>query len=434
MELDKKKTRRAYGDGGLRVNSRGKYEVTVEAGKGMNGKRKRSKKIFNTEREARQALKEMHAKKLENRLQSNESRTLRHLYEQWEKYGMSESLRDSTRQDYIYLANRYVLPALGHKRLVDIDVSTIDMWLHSMQQNGLSAITRKKARQNAYSIFKFGIKHKLITNNPVSGSLVPKKDKDFVSQVQEPLTKKEWIEYLEKFRETPLDTFVHIGAMLGLRRGEIVGLSWSDIDFETNYLHVRHSARENTDRRPDGSSETKLVLNDPKTKHSRRKLEMNPALVDSLRRQKVRQNTAKLAAGSAWVETNAVFTSSVGTRLYPSNVHKQYKKLTKDLGLRYVRIHDLRHTVAHLLLDDEVPLESVSRLLGHSSLSITMDIYAQNVQSVADRGARGMSDLYEQSVNETKSKKVVVEPLRPIVVHKVPVVRANTESIQVGLK
>jgi len=161
---------------------------------------------------------------------------------------------------------------------------------------------------------------------------------------------------------------------------------------------------------------------------------MNPALVDSLRRQKARQNTAKLAAGSVWVETNAVFTSSVGTRLYPSNVHKQYKKLTKDLGLRYVRIHDLRHTVAHLLLDDEVPLESVSRLLGHSSLSITMDIYAQNVQSVADRGARGMSDLYEQSVTETKSKKVVVEPLRPIVVHKVPVVRANPESIQISLK
>ena len=434
MELNDKKKRRGHGEGSLREISPGKFLVTVEVGTGIDGKRKRSKRIAHSRKESNQILTELKAKKLDNRLQSNESRTVRDLFAQWEKYGLSESLRDSTRQDYIYLANRYVLPALGHKRLVDIDVSTIDMWLHNMQQSGLSAITRKKARQNAYSIFKFGIKHKLIINNPVSGSLVPKKDKDFVSQVQEPLSKKEWIEYLEKFRETPLDTFVHIGALLGLRRGEIIGLSWTDIDFETNYLHVRHSARENTDRRPDGSSETKLVLNDPKTKHSRRKLEINPALVDSLKRQKIRQNTAKLAAGSTWVETNAVFTSSIGTRLYPSNVHKQYKKLTKDLGLRYVRIHDLRHTVAHLLLDDEVPLESVSRLLGHSSLSITMDIYAQNVQSVADRGARGMADLYEENVHETKTKKVAIEPLRPIVVHKVPVVRANVESIQVGLK
>ena len=70
-----------------------------------------------------------------------------------------------------------------------------------------------------------------------------------------------------------------------------------------------------------------------------------------------------------------------------------------------MRIHDLRHTVAHLLLDDEVPLESVSRLLGHSSLSITMDIYARNVQSVADRGAKGMADLYEKNRREVKTKR-----------------------------
>ncbi len=96
----------------------------------------------------------------------------------------------------------------------------------------------------------------------------------------------------------------------------------------------------------------------------------------------------------------------MGTRLYPSNVHKQFKKLTRELGLRYVRIHDLRHTVAYLLLDDEVPLESVSRLLGHASLSITMDIYAPNVQSVADRGARGMADLYEKSQKGIKVKRL----------------------------
>jgi integrase len=100
-----------------------------------------------------------------------------------------------------------------------------------------------------------------------------------------------------------------------------------------------------------------------------------------------------------------VFTTSIGTRLYPSNVFKRYKKLTESLGLRYVRIHDLRHTVAVLLLDDEIPLESVSRLLGHSSLSITMDIYARNVQSVADRGAKGMADLYEKNRREIKTKR-----------------------------
>lgn len=406
MGVETKKSRRTNGDGSIYQDKTGRWIASLDVGIGIDGKRMRVKRTRKTKQEAAHALRELQAKKIGKRLVSNESQTVKDLFKQWEKYGLSENLRETTKEDYLYLASRYVVPALGHMRLVDVETSTIDKWLFSLQQSGLSAITRKKARQNAYSIFKFGIKQRLILVNPVSGSIVPKRDKNFVTQVQDPLSKNEWMDYLEKFRETPLDTFVHVGALLGLRRGEIIGLSWSDIDFDSNYLYVRHSARELTVRRPDGSSQTTLVLNDPKTKHSRRKVEMNAALVESLRRQQLRQKKAKLAAGSAWTETDAVFTSSVGTRIFPSNVHKQYKKLTQSLGLRYVRIHDLRHTVAHLLLDDEVPLESVSRLLGHSSLSITMDIYAQNVQSVADRGARGMAELYEKNQRGIKVKRI----------------------------
>lgn len=405
MELNEKKKRRISGDGSVYQDSQGRWIASLDVGTGVDGKRKRAKRTRKTKQEAAQALREMQAKKLERRLQSNERQTINDLYSQWETYGLSENLRESTRQDYIFLAKRYVLPALGNMRLVDIDTNTVDRWIHGMKKRGYSAQTRKKARQNAFSIFKYGIKQRVILINPVAGSVVPNKDEDLKTQVKKPLNKIEWMDYLDAFRNTDLDTFVHVGALLGLRRSEIIGLNWSDVDFDEKYLHVRRSAREVTVRRPDGSSSTSLVLNDPKTMHSRRKLAMNQVLTDALKRQQIRQKKAKLAAGSAWTETGAVFTSSVGTRLYPSNVFKRYKKLTEKLGLRYVRIHDLRHTVAHLLLDDEVPLESVSRLLGHSSLSITMDIYARNVQSVADRGAKGMADLYEKNRREIKTKR-----------------------------
>ena len=405
MELNEKKKRRISGDGSVYQDNQGRWIASLDVGTGVDGKRKRAKRTRKTKQEAAQALREMQAKKLERRLQSNERQTINDLYSQWETYGLSENLRESTRQDYIFLAKRYVLPALGNMRLVDIDTNTVDRWIHGMKKKGYSAQTRKKARQNAFSIFKYGIKQRVILINPVAGSVVPNKDEDLNTQVKKPLNKIEWMDYLEAFRNTDLDAFVHVGALLGLRRSEIIGLNWSDVDFDENYLHVRRSAREVTVRRPDGSSSTSLVLNDPKTMHSRRKLVMNQVLTDALKRQQIRQKKAKLAAGSAWTETGAVFTTSIGTRLYPSNVFKRYKKLTEKLGLRYVRIHDLRHTVAHLLLDDEVPLESVSRLLGHSSLSITMDIYARNVQSVADRGAKGMADLYEKNRREIKTKR-----------------------------
>lgn len=405
MELNEKKKRRISGDGSVYQDNQGRWIASLDVGTGVDGKRKRAKRTRKTKQEAAQALREMQAKKLERRLQSNERQTINDLYSQWETYGLSENLRESTRQDYIFLAKRYVLPVLGNMRLVDIDTDTVDRWIHGMKKMGYSAQTRKKARQNAFSIFKYGIRQRIILINPVAGSVVPNKDEDLKTQVKKPLNKVEWMDYLEAFRKTDLDTFVHVGALLGLRRSEIIGLNWSDVDFEENYIYIRRSAREVTVRRPDGSSSTSLVLNDPKTMHSRRKLVMNQVLTDALKRQQTRQKKAKLAAGSAWTETGAVFTTSIGTRLYPSNVHKRYKKLTEKLGLRYVRIHDLRHTVANLLLDDEVPLESVSRLLGHSSLSITMDIYARNVQSVADRGAKGMADLYEKNQREIKAKK-----------------------------
>lgn len=406
MELENKKRRRINGDGSIYQDNQGRWIASLDVGIGVDGKRKRAKRTRKTKQAAAQALREMQAKKLEKRLQSNERQTLKDLFLQWEIYGMSENLRESTKQDYLFLSRRYVLPAIGHMRLVDIDTNTIDRWIYGMRKMGFSAQTRKKARQNAYSIFKYGIKQRVILVNPVAGSVVPNKVEDSKTQVKKPLNKTEWMDYLEAFRQTDLDTFVHVGALLGLRRSEIIGLNWSDIDFEGNYLHVRRSAREVTVRRPDGSSNTSLALNDPKTMHSRRKLVMNQVLIEALKRQQLRQKKAKLAAGSAWIETEAVFTTSIGTRLYPSNVQKRYKKLTKQLGLRYVRIHDLRHTVANLLLDDEIPLESVSRLLGHSSLSITMDIYARNVQSVADRGARGMAELYEKNQRGIKVKKI----------------------------
>ena len=405
MELNEKKKRRISGDGSVYQDKNGRWIASLGVGTGVDGKRKRAKRTRKTEREAAQALRELHAKKLERRLQSNERQTVNDLYSQWEIYGLSENLRESTRQDYIFLAKRYVLPVLGKMRLVDVDTNTIDRWIYGMKKKGYSAQTRKKARQNAFSIFKYGIKQRIILINPVAGSVVPNKDEDLKTQVKKPLNKVEWMDYLDAFRKTDLDTFVHVGALLGLRRSEIIGLNWSDVDFDEKYLHVRRSAREVTVRRPDGSSSTSLVLNDPKTMHSRRKLVMNQVLIDALKRQLIRQKEAKLAAGSAWTDTGAVFTTSIGTRLYPSNVFKRYKKLTESLGLRYVRIHDLRHTVAVLLLDDEIPLESVSRLLGHSSLSITMDIYARNVQSVADRGAKGMADLYEKNRREIKTKR-----------------------------
>ncbi len=121
----------------------------------------------------------------------------------------------------------------------------------------------------------------------------------------------------------------------------------------------------------------------------------------AFKRQQNVQRRQRLKAGAAWVDTDSVFTTELGTRSYPSNIYKRYVKLLRNSNLRYVRPHDLRHTVAVLGLDAEIPVEEISRLLGHSTLSVTMDIYGKGVQSLVDRGARGIATL----LGENEKKK-----------------------------
>lgn len=401
MELTNKPRKRTYGDGSTYFDKKkNRYKAVIVIGHKVDGKPIKKAKSCKTEKEARQALKELHAKHFENKLVANDRVYFSTLFEDWVRYGINQGIRETTKNDYIFLAKKYVVPYLGKKRLIDVSTTEIDRWLFSLEQSGFSAITCRKARQNANMIFKFAVKKRIIPHNPVIDSILPKSANNAKTQKQKPLTKKEWIRYLEIFRGTELDTFVHVAALLGMRKSEILALDWEDVDFEENVLHVRKSARECTTYRPDGSSKTSLVIYSPKTKHSRRNLPIGPGLLEALQRQRVYQAKQKLAAGDAWQESNAIFTSRFGSRIYPSNVLKTYRKIIARNDLRYVRIHDLRHTVASLLIEEDIPTDEISRLLGHSSIQVTIDIYGEHAQVLAKRGAIGMSELYATEMTQ----------------------------------
>ncbi len=399
MEVNNKQKKRTYGDGSTYFDKKkNRFKAVIVIGHKVDGTPIKKSKSCRTEKEARHALKELHAKHLENRLVSNDRVYFSTLFEDWLRFGINQGIRETTKQDYVYLAKKYILPYLGKKRLIDISTNEVDRWLFSLEQAGYSAITRKKARQTANMIFKFAVKKRTLPYNPVIDSTFPKKGLDAKTQKQKPLSKAEWMNYLNVFKGTELDTFVHAAALLGLRKSEILALDWDDIDFVNNVLYIRKSARECTTYRPDGSSKTEIVIYKPKTKHSKRELPLQPVLLESFQRQQIHQTIQKLSAGQEWKEGQAIFTSKNGTRLYPSNVLKSYKKIIEKNNLRYVRIHDLRHTVARLLIEQNTPVGEVSRLLGHSSIQVTLDIYGEHIKVLADRGAIGMAALYE-SIN-----------------------------------
>jgi integrase len=187
---------------------------------------------------------------------------------------------------------------------------------------------------------------------------------------------------LEATTEDRFGPLYAIAAGSGLRLGELLGLTWSDVDLEARQLTVRRSLS----RAHGGGYE----LAEPKTARSRRTVMLPAIALDGLRRQKARQAAAKLAAGTAWQDRRGlVFTDAVGRSGDPSAASVAFRTAADRLGLP-VRLHDLRHTAASLMLAGGVPLKVVSEALGHSSIAITADVYSHVTPDLRREAADAM--------------------------------------------
>ncbi len=153
----------------------------------------------------------------------------------------------------------------------------------------------------------------------------------------------------------------------GMRRGEILGLRWQDIDLHAGALQVRQTI---------GRVGSALLAGTPKTPSSRRAITILPTVVDALRGHKASQNERRLAAGTAWTDNDLVFASEVGTPIQPSNLRRDFLALAARAGVPAIRIHDQRHTYATLGLGSGAPLRTISEAMGHADPAITMRTYA----------------------------------------------------------
>ena len=159
-----------------------------------------------------------------------------------------------------------------------------------------------------------------------------------------------------------------------MRRGELLGLKWQDINFEARLLQVRRVLSRVPTNMPE--REHVYVEAEPKTQQSRRSVMIAPFALEALKKHRVSQLEAKLKAGEFWQDNDYVFCTLHGTHLNPNHVVEEFKKLLTRAGLPDVRFHDLRHSAATLLLSLGVHPKVVQELLGHTQISMTMDVYS----------------------------------------------------------
>jgi len=199
------------------------------------------------------------------------------------------------------------------------------------------------------------------------------------------LTVEEARTFLTAIEGDRLEAVFVLGLTMGLRRGEVLGLRWEDIDLDDRVLRVRRALQ-----RVDGA----LRLVDTKTRASRRPLPIPSMAARALERRRARQAAERLAAGEAWQDRDLVFTTAIGTPLEPRNVNRRFEQLRRHAGLPWLRLHDLRHGCATFLLAQGVDPRTVMEILDHTTIRQTMDRYGH----VLPERLRAAADAMDQAL------------------------------------
>jgi integrase len=181
------------------------------------------------------------------------------------------------------------------------------------------------------------------------------------------------------------EALFHLEIVTGMRQMELLGLKWTDLDWIRQTIKVERQLD-----RPDGNG---VHFSDPKTKYGKRSIALGDRTIQVLRNHYECQEAVREAAGAKWIEHELMFTTIHGTPIMPRNLLRDFKILLRKAGLPVIRFHDLRHTAASLMLNNGIPPIVVSRRLGHSKASITLDIYGHLIPSMQAEAAELIDEL-----------------------------------------
>jgi len=286
----------------------------------------------------------------------------------------------STYASYAAEIRLHIGPALGRFALSKLGPHEVQRYLNRELASGLSARTVQYHHAILRSALTQAVKWGLVPRNVAQLVESPRVRREEVR----PLTPEEARHFLTAMRGDRLEALYTVALAIGLRRGEAVALRWDDVDLEAATVRVRRGLRR---------IEGKLQFLEVKSEHSRRTISLPRVVLATLRTHRVRQMEERLEAGDTWRDHGLVFPSRVGTPLEPRNVNRSFHRALKRAGLPPRRFHDTRHTCASLLLAQGVHPRVVMEILGHSRISVTMDIYSHVMPALQEEAADRMDTL-----------------------------------------
>ncbi|MFE7752919.1 tyrosine-type recombinase/integrase [Streptomyces sp. NPDC057428] len=307
----------------------------------------------------------------------------------WLEYVAVHHLRENTHTRYTTCVDRYLIPGLGKKKLTKLTAKDIRTWLNQLRTTCQCCTRRIDARRDQprccaagqccrkllspltltyiHSVLKSALEHAVreeeiprnVARNVRTGTPRPRRF--------EPLTADEARRLLTTAQGHRLHALFELALHTGLRKGELLGLRWEDLDLIAGTATIRRTLQ----RTAAGG----LTTLPTKTRASERRIALPTRCVQSLKLHQEQQHEQE-TAGSSWLHHGHVFTTAQGRPIDPTNLTRTFITLLRKAGLRRIRFHDLRHSTATLLLEQGVELVVIKELLGHAHIGVTATVYA----------------------------------------------------------
>jgi len=298
--------------------------------------------------------------------------TLQEYLENWLENVHKPTIRLSTYLNYRKLLKNYLVPGLGKVKIHRLTPQQVQGFYSQKISQGLAPKTVNNIHGVLHKALDNAVKWNILARNvcdAVTPPRIPRKEKNV-------LAKQQAHTLLEEVRAHRLEALLTLAITTGMREGELLALHWQDINFEDCSLQVKRAV-----------SYLKgygYVESEPKTAKGRRMIKLPVFVVDILMRHKVQQEEQRREVGGAWIEKDLVFTNAQGYFYSASTLRKVFRRFLVSIGLPHMRFHDLRHSAATILLIMGVHPKIVQEILGHSQITMTLDVYSHALPSMQE--------------------------------------------------
>lgn len=369
--------RRGNGEGNIYRRKDGLYEAryTIDTPTGP----KRKSIYAKTRKEADEKLTQVKADRNRGLVFDGDDQPIATYLENWLENAVRDTVKQTTFENYAYIVRQHLIPELGSVKLKDLKPDRARRLYRKKLDFGLSRRTVRLIHTVLSKSLKQAVLDGILPRNVCEAVKAPRNTK----REMHPLSPAETRLFLETAKGDRLEALYVVAISTGLREGELLGLRWTDVNLERGAVQVRQQLT----RTKDG-----LSFTSPKRGKSRN-VKLTEKAVEVLKDHYNRQNEDRARLGNFWKNSGLVFTSTVGTPMDVGNLtYRSFRPLLKRAGLPQIRVHDLRHTAATLLLGKGVHPKIVQEMLGHSTIAQTMDTYSHVLPDMQEGAVAAMQD------------------------------------------